>query len=650
MLGNFNENDVSVNSGDAAVGPYINELEGFKQAWDAQGKASALMGMAQSLGDIDFEQGRWLKDQGEIDVPLLSPEFAERYLEQGLPRPYADSGRYKDVYRFYHKGGDEDTAEALRKYDERVEQMRQKYPQRKFMSSREMFDKVVADGVEAEKTLDQSRGGGFGKFFGGALGSLRPSTDPLNFATLGVGGVGKTAVARIATEVGAQSVIEGMNQITGVQEQREIMGLSHGFSDAMSRVGMAAAGGLIGQGAIEGVGAAGRRFFRNTPDDPAPAYQPSTTPVRTPEQEAEAVANLRRAMGEVHPLTRTPEGRARATQDLDYIKSRLEAWDGERPLDIRPPRSETAMPQRVDDLVPPAIRDRALGNDSPDVRARQIDPKTFKMYDELSDQKVVLRAELDRMRPDSAELQERVSDISDRIDAVTQKVERQWQVSPKRAQASQKRVDDMVRERDTLLEQIKGRDTPEMAAVRDQLMQTDYKIRDLGPQVRRAYAQARGDWEARGEYLDLINQSIRNGDKEVKSPTKAGPLDDINVEDIKFNDDIVRSAPILARSPSVEGRMREDADAMDYARAIIEDDGKILDEGVESFRANAKAALDAEDGKVSILGYESKLDLADEITVPNKDGTGERTITVRQMLEEQLEAEENVKAVTSCSI
>lgn len=651
MLGNANSNDDYVQSGNAASGPYIDSLEGFKQSWEAQTKASAQMGMVQALSDIDFEQSRWLKEQGEIDVPLLSPEFAEQYLEKGLPRPFAVSGSYKDVYRFYGKGGDEATAQALEAYDKRIEQMRQKYPQRKFMSSREMFDKVVSDAVEAERTVEQSRGGGFGKFLGGAAASvLSPSTDPLNTLTLGIGGVGKTAVARIATEAGAQSVIEGLNQITGVQEQREIMGLSHGFADAASRVGMAAIGGAAGQGIAEGVGYAGRRFFRGTPADPAPAFEPPKTFTRTAEQDAEAMANLRRAMGDIHPLTKTPEGRARATQDLDYIKSRLEAWDGEKPLDIRPPRTDTAIPQPVDDIIPAAIRDKALGNDSIDVRARQIDAKTFKVYDELADQKVVLRAELDRMRPDSAQLQERVNDISDRIDAITQKVERQWQVSPKRAQASQKRLDEMIAERDTLVEQIKGRDTPEMARVRDQLMQTDYKMRDLGPQVRRAYAQAQGDWEARGEYLNLINQSIRDGSKEVRTPTKPGPLDDINVEDIKFNDDIVRQAPILQRSPSVEGRMREDADAMDYAKAITEDDGKILDEGVESFRASISKALEAEDGKVSVLGYESKLDLADEITVPNPDGKGERTITVRQLLEEQLEAEENIKAVTSCSI
>lgn len=654
MLGNANSNDDYVQSGNAASGPYIDSLEGFKQSWEAQTKASAQMGMVQALSDIDFEQSRWLKEQGEIDVPLLSPEFAEQYLEKGLPRPFAVSGSYKDVYRLYGKGGDEATAQALEAYDKRIEQMRQKYPQRKFMSSREMFDKVVSDAVEAERTVEQSRGGGFGKFLGGAAASVfSPATDPLNTLTLGVGGVGKTAVARIATEAGAQSVIEGLNQITGVQEQREIMGLSHGFADAVSRVGMAAVGGVIGQGIGEGVGAAwrsGKRYFKGTEADPAPDIEPTPSFTRTPEQEAAAIANLRRAMGEIHPLTRTPEGRARATQDLDYFKDRLEAWDGERPLDIRPPRTDTAIPRSVDDLIPQPIRDKALGNDSVDVRARQIDPKTFKMYDDLADQKVVLRSQLDNMRPDTVELQERVNDISDRIDAITQKVERQWEVSPKRAQASQKRLDDMIAERDMLLEQIKGRDTPEMARVRDQLMQTDYKMRDLGPQVRRAYAQAQGDWEARGEYLNLINQSIRDGSKEVRTPTKPGPLDDINVEDIKFNDDIVRQAPILERSPSVEGRMREDADAMDYAKAIVEDDAKILDEGVESFRASISKALEAEDGKVSVLGYESKLDLADEITVPNPDGKGERTITVRQLLEEQLEAEENIKAVTSCSI
>jgi hypothetical protein len=652
MLGDFNENETFVAPGQAANGPYVDQLEGFNRAWEAQTRASAQMGMVQAIGERDAEQARWLRDQGEIDIPLISPDFAEQYFERGMERPFMRSGNYKDMYRFYGKGGDEKTAQFLAEYDAKIEAIKKKYPQRKFLNSREMFDTVVQEGVKAEQDLENSRGGGVGKFFGSAFGSLAPSTDPLNFATLGVGGAGKTAAMRIASQMGAQGVIEGINQITGVQEQREIMGLSHGFADAASRVGGAVVGGGVAQGVGEAVGAgvryAGRRWFNSTPNDPAPLYEPPSYPQRTPEQQAQARQQFQRQVAELHPLTRTPEGRARAAQDLDYVKTRMEAWDGEKPLQIAPPRTDTAIPPRVDDFVPQGIREGVYKNESVDVRARQIDPKTFKEFDTLSDQKVLLRQELERMRPDAVELQKRVDDISDQIDGVRNKLARNVSNNSKRAPATAKRLEALEAERAELLDQIKGKDTPQMAAVRDQLMKVDYRTRDLAPQVGRAYAQARGDWELREEYLGMMQDMVRTGNKTLSLPDNE--LAKVDVNTVRFYDDMVEAAPILQRANTVEGRMREDADALDYAAAIMADDAIVKDESIEAFRTSIKQALESEDGTVSVLGYESKLNLADEITVPNPNGKGERTITVRQLLEEQLEAEENVKAITSCSI
>lgn len=660
MFGEFKESDRVIDPNTAAKGAYVDDLEAFNRAWDAQVKTSSMMGMAKSISDLDSEQSQWLKQQGEIDVPTLDENLTQQYLRvfskgsrpSSITQAVNVGGGFKDLYRYYGpQGADEDVAKRFESYDTKIEEMKAKYPQRKFMSTRDIFDNVVSAGQKAEQSANDMRGGAVGEFIGGAVASMNPMTDPLNFATMGVGGFGRTAAARIGTEMGAQTVIEGFNQVTGVQDQREAMGLSNGWGDAVSRVGATAIGAGVLQGAgeviVAGASAAGRRWFKSTPDDPAPAYEIPKTVQRTPEMQATAEANLRRAMSEINPLTRTPEGRARATQDLDFIKSRMEAWDGEAPMNIKPPQGDTAMSRAAEGFLPPTIK--AEPNASVDIRARQIDAKTFDVFDRLADEKVALRSQLDLIRPDTAPLHKQVDDLNDRIDAVKNKVERNLSSHSRRTPATEARLKKMEQERDELLAQVKGKDTPPMAAVRDQLMKVDYRMRDMAPQVSRAYAQARGDWGVREQDVGHIQQMIRNGEKEFPRVDNS-PLKDIDPDTIRWNDDLTARAPILERSASVEAQMREGADAMDYASAIVKADGEVLDEALDSFRASIKGALESPDGKVSVLGYESKLDLADEITVPNKDGNGERTITVRELLEEQMQAEEDAKAITSCSI
>lgn len=94
--------------------------------------------------------------------------------------------------------------------------------------------------------------GKVGGFVGGMVGSFS-FRDPFNIATLGVGGVGKTLAARLATEAGAQSVIEGINQFTGVAENRELLGLDQSLERSLQAIAFAAVGGAGIRGVAEGV-------------------------------------------------------------------------------------------------------------------------------------------------------------------------------------------------------------------------------------------------------------------------------------------------------------------------------------------------------------------------------------------------------------
>lgn len=634
---------------EAASGPYVSQLEGFRQAWKAQATGSAQMGMTESLSKKDAEQARMLRDAGEIDAPVLSNDLSDWYLSRGVERPLFESGDYPDIYRYYGgEGTTPDIEKQIEEYDNRIEAMRLKYPNMKLRTSRDMFDETVSEGREAERVLGASRGGNVGKFIGGAVSSMNPRTDPLNFSTMAIGGAGKNLAIRVAGQMGAQGVIESLNQVFGVQEQRKIMGMSYGAVDAVERVGMAAVGGGLMQGVGEGTGAiikAGRRWFNDSKGDPAPKFEPAQSiPTRTPEMQAKFNNDVRVALSGMHPLSATPEGRGRLTADLDYIKSKLEAWDGGRPFDIKPPKSDTRLPHNMEAFEPSRIS--VATHNNIDIRARQIDPKTFAVFDKLSERKVELRDQLDRIKPDTIVLQEKVNDLSDRIDVLREKLQRNVANKSKRAPATKKRLDAAISERGTLLRQIEGQDTPPMRVLRNELMHTDYKMRDAAPLVTRAYAQAKGDWVARGSYLDGIKEMIRSGSREVP-PRDVGALTDLDPDIVFRNQPVV--SPMPRRSIDVDSKMRDDADALHYTQAIVDEEGKVLGEAIESFRAGVSGAIKKDAKEVTLTGHDKPIRLDEDIVTTNKDGSGERTTTVRKLLQEQLEAEEDLKAVTVCS-
>lgn len=124
----------------------------------------------------------------------------------------------------------------------------------------------------------------------------------------------------------------------------------------------------------------------------------------------------------------------------------------------------------------------------PDIHAvaRGIAPDVFGEYDALAARKQTLRdwiSELGEGRQNSEEatgLQGRIDNILGKVNGIEERL-------TKRAAA---RLDDARTQLDDLL----GRDTPEMAQVRQSLMETDYRMRDLAPQVSAAYRDARAQF------------------------------------------------------------------------------------------------------------------------------------------------------------
>ena len=130
----------------------------------------------------------------------------------------------------------------------------------------------------------------------------------------------------------------------------------------------------------------------------------------------------------------------------------------------------------------------------PDIHAvaRQVAPEVFEKYDALTAQRDTLRQQIqdaqeaarsqaEAQAPHAAD----IADLQARIEGAT----------PRLAKKYQARLDEMIPERDAFLDnspefQELTKDTPEIQAARQQLMEADYAMRDMAPDVSAAYRSA----------------------------------------------------------------------------------------------------------------------------------------------------------------
>lgn len=682
-----NQDATTVDQRDAALGPRVGFLDNFAASWDAQTRASAAFGIEESFREEEAQQIRTLRDAGVESIPSLAPYAHGTFSDYSIGPVYGTKN-YLDISRFYARGGDPNVASYLDDYDKRIGDLQKKFPNLKLKTSRDMFDSVVLGAQEAERKMQEQRTttwGDIGGFLGGAIASFNPRTDPLNFATTPVGGVGKTAALRIATQVGAQGVIEGINQFTGVQEERDILGLSHGFGDAFSRVAGTAVGAGVLQGAGEAIAYGGKRWFRNTATDPAPVAPAKPdlevrdiAPVAEPrpvedapwggqsaweadvkayqEQNVRDLISGARPYSEelqvMSPLSNTRMGRARTAMELDYVTSKLEAWDGEEPHLI-PPRTSTALPRIVNDVTMPEVKiDIHSPGKTLDEMARSVDPQMFRVYDDLAQRVSTYRRWLQDMQPQGAASREKLQAQIDDLDNKMQNLNYNMaKVGSRRRGEMQLKMDGLKTERQKLFDDMKSFDTPDMARVRNELISDDVKMRDMGPLVARAYAAAQKQWDLGAADREAVWQMIKDAKTEIKQNAAKDLFKDADLTLAGMNKTLVDRAPILQSAPKVEAQMKAGADAADYATAIVRENMKILDGALDQYRNSIDALIKQDkNGKVEINGQEYKLDLdADKVAIPHEEGTGGKMVSIRQLLEDNAETEADLKAVSVCS-
>jgi len=241
-----------------------------------------------------------------------------------------------------------------------------------------LWERVRAQAEQAERAWQRTPttpAGMIGGFLGGAISALDPRTDPLNFVVLPVSAVGKTPLGRIAWEAGGQALVEAINQFTGAQEARRLLGLEHGIGPALTAIGATAVGAGVMQGLGEGVahlltkrarGALATGAGRESPPSPAGEERLFTPQERTtPTQRVRAVPDEPGAVtlagmdaeDAASPWMGSGMGRARTAADVREVARQLDDWDGPRPDRIAPEPKPGA--QQVIDQDPAAFRSYA---------------------------------------------------------------------------------------------------------------------------------------------------------------------------------------------------------------------------------------------------------------------------------------------------
>lgn len=648
-----------------AFGPRLGFFDSFEAGREAQMRGNSMFGLEAAFREAEQEQIREIKRAGGTPPRSLNDN------EDGVTSGFTggvNSRRYLDAARYFQTGEDRDgISGVLASRETELASFAEKNPNAKLRNYREIFDTVRerAQSVESKwENSDTSFGGMVGGFLGTAIGSVDPRTDPLNTLTLPVGALGKTIMQRVGSQAFGQGAIEAINQITGVQENRRLLGLESGLSQGALAVASAAVGGAALQGIGEGATALGRRWFRNTAKDPAPPA-PEPTPLReavpAPAQVDPAGAapvvpaqptrvNLMEdfeafkaaVVAERKPLGVSRRGEAVAEADAAHFARQLDDWKGPRPWEV-PPRTDTTVPGEVTTSRLDRPFDRAVDNlDTLDDVARRLDPETFRIYDKLDATANRLRgwiADLDAGR--LAKATESVQGLEAQIAALEAKIAK---ASAKNQPRLQRELAELQGAREVQFEAVRGSDTTDQAAVRTRLQEIDQQMRDLAPLVSRAYGQAEGEWRASGisaENLGILRDLQNRGSVPFKAE-EAPP--------VAVRTTLADEMPLLTSRPDVTNALPASADAADKIKAVVAAEAKALDPAIANFRSTLKSLMEAEDGKLTFPNGRS-VDLdKDVFFVPNESGEGSRKLTFRQYLAEIEQGEQALKAVGSCSI
>lgn len=636
-------------------GKRLGFLGAFEAQFDEASKYSSQFGAEVMLRDDEQENVQRVRRAGGKAPKLLdNTENSVIY----------DTTPYADYMRAMQSEDDNGIYARLGDRDDQLRALQRQYPDAGIRTYEEMYSGVRdrARSIVREAQRDTTVMGAIGGFVGGMAGAVDPRTNPLNFATLGVGGFGQTAARRIAVQGFGQGAIEAVNQFTGARENQRMLGGDPTLASSFAQIGGAAIGGAVIQGVGEGLAWGVGRWFRSTPADVAPEPPAPVRPAAAPanvvpaapvvEPPARAVGPayddwlIRGAVtGAFEPQSgagRRSAARA-AAADVEHAAVHLNAWDGPEPWRIPPPTS-TRLPTLGD---PGANAPRIeVKYPSLDDAARAVDPETFRVWDKLT-------AQQERFRGLVARINEALNNNPAYKALLAQADDLRGQLTRARSDKSKAAIQTRLTrvERD-MEDMLKGAPVvAQRTELQERLVKIDADMRDLAPTVSRAYARAESKWgvhEARRadieRSLDEWNNPDTTGMRRVEKGLPAEPPPEVFTPRPRFE-----SVPELKAGVA---RVNPDKPAVDEVARVMQEQKKIIDDAIADIQSRAPKLIEAkgEEAVIELEGRQVKLNLDEKLVVDNAAGDGTREVSVRQLMREITEDNDKLQAVTTCSV
>jgi hypothetical protein len=328
------EDDFAIPAGtEGSAGPRTGFLQNFEAAYTEQAHVNSALGAAEDMSNLEQQQlDKLYSLTGERLSPLFpgawssgdlsaSPQFAIMHNLNGDQldaEQRAFVAAAQDQIQHYDKLA---ATHGLLTYDQMFKQVQQNAQQ---------------DVGNAASVGDRSTAMGW---LGGALGSAAGSLtyrDPVNLASLALGGPGKTMIARVIADMGIQGLSHMVDLLTGAAENQQLLtGKAPTFGEELEQSAETGIGAGVfragGEAIAHGFGAIARRFGAKAPDITAGAVA----------QEAE------------HAIGPSPYGPSRVAEGM-HTADVLDALARDVPLNQRPVAGRLVDPAVGGDKFPMA--------------------------------------------------------------------------------------------------------------------------------------------------------------------------------------------------------------------------------------------------------------------------------------------------------
>jgi hypothetical protein len=608
-------------------------ITGYQRAYEAQVRGSSIEG-------IDYQLMKAYGENSSIIAKGLEGGAANRAMFSGQGFELSDVP--------YHLAGEKPfTGESLKSYNaynQRILEL-QSFGVEGLRTLDAVWSDIKSQAQIAESAYSQgpsSFTGSVGGFIGGMLGSLDPRTDPLNFLTLPVGGIGKTIAGRIGTQMGAQGAVETVNQFTGVQENRRLLGLDYGLKQAFTTIAGTAIGAGVLQGAGEGLAVGVRRWFnRSSAEETIPPPPPKRKMTMREKYEIEEEYRLETLKSS--PFYRaSPEANVLFQEDVRAAASLLDDWGRLAPTKVTfdsPPTSSYARPSSI---APAIVDAEGVGPDNLTSLARFFDPVALSKQEELTSRKVDLESYLSEVQsPEAKGLLNTIERTKDDISILESAQARASKEDVKKLKKRKRVLNKKLEEDEANLSKIQeGDDTRTKTAYKD-LVRLNRRIRKNSVMVARAYSRATGSWSIRDDALDAMLSSVRKSQPFIPEGalTKAPSVGSVKPSFV---------AKAVAGYPEIKDQLPSDSTAGDTMRKVVEaEEGarSIEEEGLISTALNLRNSPDTKTVRVGGLD----LDL-DGIKMVVESEKGPITVTPREVLEDLAETMDELEAFRICQV